>query len=58
METNHEAVMKINKLLIEGDPKALNALLRTHELNEDNVEEAILGYDFQRNEPRILLYAR
>jgi hypothetical protein len=57
MEANHEVILKINRLIIEGDRKALLALLRTRELN-DSEEQAILGYDFQRNEPRILLYLR
>lgn len=54
METNHEAILKISELIREGDTKALQALVECDSFDSKKYWP-VLGYDFVRNVPKIIL---
>jgi hypothetical protein len=54
MECAHDAVLTVAKLIEEGDSVALEALLLATFPPDGTT--GVLGYDFVRREPRVLLY--
>lgn len=53
METEHDAILRINRMLIEGDPRALRALRVATCMY--GAPQTILGYDFKNDCPRVIL---
>ena len=54
METAHDAIINVCELLKKGDEKTLEALALATFPPEGTT--GVLGYDFVRREPRVLLY--